>query len=295
MNPSDHPATVDARFLPFNSRPAQDVRLVLAPRSAVRMDTSLYMPRQSFSAIVTADLGIVVERDMRFGVNQRGEHMSAGTTTPTTVWQFAQADTVASRQTFFTVLNPNPAAPAVVTATLLDLNGKPISAQTIIVDPLHRGNIKVNAMVGDQAAVSALVTSNLAVVVERPQYVGPANLDQAIAGSDILGRNGGAPTWSFPAGSTLDGDQSTAFLFNPGTHPATVTVRFFPSLAGETSRTIVVAGNSRVTYDVNARSGLPGTRFGVTLESANGAPIVAELGIWNPALARLDSSQGIAG
>src|SRR6202043_3488954 len=107
-----------------------------------------------------------------------------------TIWLFAQGESSADRQTFFTILNPNQAAPAAVTATFFDKTGKPVGSQTIVVNPRRRGNIKLNDLL-PSAEVAAVLTSNVPVVVERPLYQGPANLGLATSGSVIFGRNGG--------------------------------------------------------------------------------------------------------
>src|SRR5262249_52194677 len=124
MNPNTSYATIDLRLLPFNNRPAREVRFVVAPRSNIMVDVGQYMPGQSVAAIVTADKGVVVERTMRFGLGSRGAHDKIATVTPSTVWIFAQGESSGDRQTFFTILNPNQAAPAAVTATFFDVTGR---------------------------------------------------------------------------------------------------------------------------------------------------------------------------
>src|SRR5664279_4575303 len=161
------------------------------------------------------------ERTMRFGAGGRGAHDKIGVTTTSTLWFFAQGQTSGDRQTFFTILNPNQAAPAAVTATFFDRTGKPVGSKTIVVNALRRGNIKLNDVLPN-AEVATILTSNVPVVVERPDYNGPANLALASSGSVIFGRNGGGLSWALPGGSTADGTQSKIFLFNPGLTVATV-------------------------------------------------------------------------
>ena len=222
MNPNTSVATVDVRFLPFNGKPPKEVRFSVPAQANIRINVGQYMPGLSVSTIVTADKGVVVERGMQFGQGQRGAHDKVGITTASTVWLFAQADTSASRQAFLTILNPNQAAPAAVTATFYrherstawgqDHRGQPVTAWE------HQGEHVLSS-----ATVSVVVSSNVPVVVERPQYEGPADLDKAQSGSDVFGRNGGATSWVFPGGSLGTGTQEQLYLFNPGTK--TVQVR----------------------------------------------------------------------
>lgn len=292
MNPNTSFANVDVRFLPFNGRPPREVRFSVPARSNLRIDAGQYMPAQSISAIVTADKGIVVERTMRFGLNRRGAHDKIGVATASTVWLFAQGNSNARRQTFLTILNPNPAAPAAITATFYDGRGQPVGTRTIVVDPLHRGNIKVNDILAS-AQVAVVVTSNVPVVVERPQYVGPANLALAPAGSDIFGRNGGGTSWMFPSAGAATGDQDQYFLFNPGLRPVEVTATFYTSTGAVLHQSLTLAPNSRSLLDATTVPGLPSGSFGVVLAGTGGV-FVAEQSTLNSAGQRYSSTQGIA-
>src|SRR5262249_25827390 len=160
-------------------------------------------------------------RSMRFGLNGRGAHDKVGITTASTVWMFAEALAAPDRQTFFTVLNPNQAAPAAVTATYFDKAGKPVGTQTVVTNPLRPGNIKLNDVLAS-AEVAAVLTSNVPVVAERPLYESSPDLGTAPSGSVVFGRNGGSLGWAFPDGSTGNGDQTQMYLFNPALKPVQV-------------------------------------------------------------------------
>jgi hypothetical protein len=293
MNPQTTFATIDVRFLPFNNRPAREVRFVLQPRSNLEIDAATYMPGQSISTIVTADKGVVVERSMRFGSAGRGAHDKIGVTAASTVWLFAEAESSADSQTFFTVLNPNQAAPAAVTATFFDRSGKPIGARTIVVDPLHRGNIKLNDVL-PTAQVATILTSNVPVVVERPLYQGPANLGADRSGSVTFGRNGGGLSWAFPGASTANGDQATLYLFNPGLTAATVHASFYTEAGAVVSQDYTLAPNSVTLASANSVPGLGATAFGAVLKSTNNQVFIAELGLLNTAAQHATSMQGVS-
>jgi hypothetical protein len=294
MNPNTRFVTVDIRFLPFNGRPLKEVRFTIGPRSLIRFDAGLYMPAQSISAIVTANAGVVVERTVRFGINRRGAHDAVGIAQASTIWLFAQGNTAPDRQTFLTVLNPNPAAPAVVTATLYDATGRAVGTRTIMVQALRRGNIKLNDIVS-QADVSVVVASSVPVVVERPQYLGPADLGRAIAGSDEFGRNGTAATWTFPTGDTSGQTQQQFSLFNPGLQTIQVTATFYPA-TGDTpiTRTLQIDPFHRALLLANTLPGLPAGAFGAVMTSTSGHTFIAEQRTSNGVEGRLSSTQGIA-
>jgi len=293
MNLATTYATIDVRFLPFNNRPAREVRFVMQARSNITIDAGQYMPGQSISAIVTADQDVVVERSMRFGVGSRGASDKIGVTGASTVWLFAGGESSGDSQTFFTILNPNEAAPAAVTATYFDRTGKPVGSQTIVVNPLHRGNIKLNDVLPN-AQVATILTSNVPVVVERPTYNGPANLSLARSGSVTFGRNGGGLSWAFPGGSTANGTQSQIILFNPGLTFATLHATFYTDSGAMASLDLTLAPNSDTVLNVNAVPGLAAGHYGAVLTSTNNHVFLAEQSELNTGTQQATSTQGAA-
>jgi hypothetical protein len=216
-----------------------------------------------------------------------------GINAASTVWLFAGGESSADRQTFFTILNPTAAAPAAVTATYFDHHGTPIGSQTIVVDPLHRGNIKLNDVL-PSARVATILTSNVPVVIERPMYEGTPNLGLARSGSVVFGRNGGALTWSFPDGSTANGDQTRLYLFNPGLKANQVQATFYGRSGAPLTQSYTLAPDSDTVIAANTVPGLPAGHFGVVLKSVGGQVIVAEMGTINPITQRATSVQGVA-
>jgi len=293
MNPSPAVASVDVRFLPFNGGALKEERFTVSPRSTIRVDAGQYVPGQSIGAIVSANQGIVVERTLRFGAGGRGADDAMGIASSSTVWLFAQGNTSSARQTFLTILNPNQASSATVTATLFDSNGKPVGMKTIVVDALHRGNIKLNSIVAS-GDVAVSVVSSVPIVVERPQYVGPADLSQAPAGSDIFGRNGGGLSWMFPSGDTSGGNQESLYFYNPGLLPVNVTVTFYTNTGDTVQKDVTLAPNSRSVLNVNDVSGLAHGPFGAVARATNGRLFLAEQSTFNAQSHRYGGTQGIA-
>ncbi|HXT37801.1 MAG TPA: DUF5719 family protein, partial [Chloroflexota bacterium] len=293
MNPNNAYATIDVRFLPFNNRPAKEIRFVMQPESNIQINAGQYMPGLSIAAIVTADHAVVVERSMRFGSGGRGAHDKIGVTSASTIWQFAHGESAPNRQTFFTILNPNQAAPAAVTATFYDHTGRPVGSSTVIIDPLHRGNIKLNDIL-PVAQVATVLTSNVPVVVERPSYDGPPNLGLAGDGSDVFGQNGGGLSWAFPGATTAPGNVSQLFLFNPGLKAVAVHATFYSDLGATVTQDYTLAPNSDTVLTVNSVPGMPQGRYGAVLKSTNGAVFLAEQSNRNAGLRQMSSTQGIS-
>ena len=293
MNPGTTTATIDVRFLPFNNHPVQETRFVMQPRSNISIDASQYIPRQSFSTIVTSDQNVVVERAMRFGANGRGADDKIGSNSAATVWNFAYAESAGDRQTFFTVLNPNQASPAAVTATFFDQTGKPVGTQTIVVDALHRGNIKLNDVLAG-AKVATVLTSNVPVVVERPVYQSSPDLNSAAAGDVSFGRNSGGLSWAFPSLSTAGTDSSNLYFFNPGVKTVTALVTFYTATGNTATQPVTIPANGDVVLNVNSVPNIPAGALGAVVKSTNGHSFVAEEIVLNPTTQRFDSIEGIA-
>jgi hypothetical protein len=293
MNPSTHVATIDVRFLPFNNRPAQETRFVMQPRANIRINASQYIPNQSFSVIVTSDQNVVVERGLRFGAGGRGADDKIGTNSASAVWDFAYGDSAPDRQTFFTILNPNQASPAAVTATFFDRSGKPVGTKTVVVDALHRGNIKLNDVLAN-VKVATVMTSNVPVVVERPVYQSSPNLRSAPSGGVAFGRNGGGLAFAFPGLSTAGGDDARLYLFNPGVNTVTVHATFYTTTGTSATQDVTLPPNSDIVLSVNSVPGLSAGPLGAILRSGNNQAFVAEQTILNPTTQRFSSMEGIA-
>jgi hypothetical protein len=292
-NPSTRYANVDVRFLPFNGKPPKDVRFTAAPRSNLDIDTGQYMPRQSFSVIVTADQGVVMDRTIRFGPNHRGATVGHGITDASMIWQFAQGTSAGDRQTFLTILNPNESTAATVTATYYDAGGAPVGNKTIVVEALRRGNIKLNDALPN-ASVAMLISSSAPVVVESPLYRGPANLDQATAGLVVSGRNGGGLSWLFPGGSLTTGAADGYYFYNPGQAPNTIVATFYTGAGQTMQESIVIGPNSTGHLSTRGISGPANSTYGVQFTSTRQQVFVVEQQTVNAAAGQFDGTQGVA-
>ena len=175
------------------------------------VDINSQMPSLSLSIIADSDQPVVVERTLTFSSNGYGLTTRAGTHTPATSWIFAEGTTVNKFQTFLTILNPNP-APALVTASFFGRTGGSLGSKTLLVAGRSRANLKENDFLS-ASGIATVLTSNLPVVVERPEYFGSPN-GANIAGSDVFGRNGAGVRWSFPGGNT-PGQQRVPVALQP--------------------------------------------------------------------------------
>ncbi|GAC1435982.1 MAG: hypothetical protein NVSMB65_10040 [Chloroflexota bacterium] len=291
LNPGTSSTVATLNLLPFNGRPARTIPYVIPPQRMVFVRVNDLMPRQSLSALVTSTQPVVVERTMTFGTGDYGAHAKQGTTLSSVAWYFAEGSTLNNFETFLTVLNPNPAQVAFVTASYFSRTGASLGNQTIQIDPLHRGNFKLNDLVRSNA-VATIVSANVPVVVERPLYFGPPN-GGATAGTDVFGRNGTGTSFAFPEGNTSL-MREFLLLFNASGQTARVRATFYTNAGQVVTKDIVVPPFTRQNIDVNRDvPGLPLGDHGVVVRSTNNVGIVVEQSIFPPGFRTGSSSQGI--
>jgi Family of unknown function (DUF5719) len=138
-----------------------------------------------------------------------------------------------------------------------------------------------------------VLTSDQPLVVEWSGY-GSAPNGPRTAGSDVVGRNGPAPRWSFPGGDTRPGQREVLLLANP----SAATVRVVATLYGSDGRTVqqhvTLPPYGQSTLDVG-RS-FPGATgvHGVSVTSTNGDGFLAEQTVFAANGSTLQRTQGLA-
>ena len=283
-------ASVVLHLLPFGGHPGRDVPVTVAAHSNHTVDINSLMPNQSLSIIATSDHPVVVERSMSFSSDGYGLTTRTGTHIPATSWIFAEGTTTTRFQTFLTILNPN-TTPARVTASFFGSTGGSLGSRTIEVAGRSRANIKLNDFL-HASGIASVVTSDLPVVVERPEYFGSPN-DPNIAGSDVFGRNGAGARWSFPGGNTANSNEYL-LLYNPSFATVPVDVTFYGTNGKTMTKRVYVPPTVRFNINVNTLAAGFDPAHGAVLRSASAEGFVAEQTIFAPNLSTLRSTQGFA-
>jgi hypothetical protein len=178
-----------------------DVYLDLEPhsRKTVAVDQIKGWEQKAFSAKVKCDTPVAAERAMYFTYNGiTGGHDAFGSPAPATSWFLAEGYTAQGFDTYVLLFNPNRESANVSVRFLL--NGGRFIDKTYKVAPESRYTIAVDKVEGLAAQeVSAAVSSNLPIVVERSmyfRYLGKAG------GSCEHGVTGAAARWFFAEGYT---------------------------------------------------------------------------------------------
>ncbi len=134
-----------------------------------------------------------------------------------------------------------------------------------------RATLDVNAAVGPDRDVSALVTADRSIVAERPMYF---DYGGWTGGSDVVGAPAPATSWYFAEGYTGEGFDEYVCVLNPGDTRSDLTFRFQTEEAGEVVRSgYSVGAHARATFLVND---LLGPGYQASLELTATSPVVAE-------------------
>jgi subtilase family serine protease len=201
----------------------------------------------------------------------------ARTVPASTRWYMAEGHVGNHFQEWLTLENPSVSSFAHVTVNYL-LRGKGPFSQSLTLNPSTRSTINVNdalhvnsnSSVGQD--VSLYITSDIAIVAERPIYF--TFLGNTLGGSDIIGQTQTAMHFTFANGETLPGFYTFITALNPiGQPTATVTVSYFSggALIGQAS--ITIPAGQRNTLVANNTLGT-GKSFYIQVDSNQ--PVVVE-------------------
>jgi streptogramin lyase len=230
----------------------------------------------SLAAIVTASsscAGVVAERPMYFS-NFHVTSSSAvssgtdvvGATTLSTTYYFADVPTGSSSSgsytSYITILNPNTTT-ANVTVNYY-ANGSKVQSQTLAVPSTSRGTIPPGAVTMPQH-VTAVVTSDQPIMVERPTYFTGVN---HISGAyDVVGAPKSASDWLFAEGYTGTGFQEYLTIANlDPANTASVTVTLKSGSGATNSTNLSVGPQSQMIWNVNSANTFSGATPEVSAE-----------------------------
>lgn len=283
LNPGYRTAHVHIVWPLFNGRAPVVHDVTLAPRTRMAIPVNAYVYRASHATVVTSDQPIVASRSILFGVDHQGADSKAGVTHGSTTLYFAEGSTNNGFEEYLTILNPSGSQRARVTAQFYNRSGALLGTRTIVVDPLHRGNIKVNDVVHD-TAISTVLRSTIPIVAERAMYIGAPNGSGA-GGTDVYGRATPAQGWAFASGDTHSGHSEFELLFNEHDVASRIQATYYAANGQTVTQTFSLPAHTRMNIDVTRMvSGLPRGYHGVILRSLNGVSFIAEQAIYANAM-----------
>ncbi len=169
-NPGEKAARVSVEYL-FGTEPA--TRRSYAVPAGSRFSLSLNQEvgeGRDVSVAITSDVPILAERPMyfRYAARASGGHCVNGVAAASTTWYFAEGCSRDGFDLFLCIGNPNQRT-AAVSITFLDEAGRE-SGVELSIAPASRTTLRVNDLVGGGHDISAVVSSDSDIVVERPMY-----------------------------------------------------------------------------------------------------------------------------
>ena len=137
--------------------------------------------------------------------------------------------------------------------------------------PRSRFTVNVNNDVARQHDVSAYISSELPIVVERPMYfLYNSVIDE---GSNAMGVCRPGSSWYLAEGCTRSGFEEWICLMNPGDEAAEVVLRFMLEDSSEREHVVSVPPGTRVTVKVND---VVGPEHDVSTEVMSDRPVIVE-------------------
>ena len=286
-NPTAIAAHVLARYQKDDGTVVSDSRTMLPfSRLTIDVDNLSSMASAAFSSLIEADVQVVADRTMTWGVGGYGSHAERGVLTRTaTTWFLAEGATHGSFDLFYLIQNPGPVAAEVEIAYLRPAPLTPI-IRPYVVNPNSRQTIRVDDVPGlAETDVSAAIrtTNGVPIIVERAMYF--TRPDQIYAaGHESAGVTAPQTRWFLAEGATGSFFNMFILLANPSTDAADVQMEYLLTNGQTITRTHTVGAGNRLTLNVAEEAPeLASANMSTVVTSTNGVPIVVERAMWWPA------------
>jgi hypothetical protein len=293
LNPGSSIAQVRIAWPLFNGKAPVVRDVTLAPRTHLTIPVNAYVIRASHATTVTSDQPVVASRTMYFGLGQQGAHAREGAVRADTTLYFAEGSTNNGFEEYLTILNPSATQTAQVSATFYNRQGAHLGTATILIEPLHRGNIKVNDLARD-SAIATVLQSTIPVVAERSMYFGAPNGGSA-DGTVVFGQAKPANAWAVASGNTQGARSEFELLFNPNPTSSTIVATYYGEDGRVLQKTFTLPGRTRLNIDVTlAVPELSRGLHGVVLQSVNGVSFVAEQALYDNGMRSGSASNGVS-
>ena len=224
------------------------MRYNLKPRSRTSVDLDqLVGDNQAITAEVQGDEPIISGR--RIARTGNAGSYSVGTMAPSTQWYFADGYTIAPFQEYLTIVNPSDHVAHVHVHAVSDQGDT--RDGSLAIAPSSRGVVRVSDLLSNKA-VSATVSSDVAVVAERTEVFGSNN--QGI--TTAVGATTGVTSAYLDPGHLPAGTQGHISLYNPHSQTAHVVLTLLDKGGAPVHNlTVTLKPGARSTVDLSAKYG----------------------------------------
>ncbi|MBI4321379.1 MAG: N-acetylmuramoyl-L-alanine amidase [Chloroflexi bacterium] len=264
MNPNATPARVYASFYDEGGK-VERREFAVQPRRRTSIYLSQILKGAAVAMKIESDGVIFAERSMFFG---HDGHSTAGTTTLSKTWYFAEGSTEPAFEEWLLVFNPNEARANVI-VTYFKPDGSTVS-KSYVASPQARLNIWANKDVPG-TALAAKVEADVPIVAERSMYS-----DSGKSGHNSMGAPNLSQTWYFAEGATGSNFDTWILVANPNPEPTEVKATLLRESAPPELRTYVMPPRTRLNIWLNREVG-PGA-VATKIEATR--PIVAERSVY---------------
>ncbi len=249
QNPADEEAKVQVTYMLGTGENIQkDYTVGPKSRFTVNVNSDVGPDKDVSARVVSTNwVPVMAERPMYF--NYRGSwtggHDVAGANFPASRWYFAEGCTRAGFEEWLCLQNPG-SFPAEVDITYMLGTGEN-RIQEITVAPRSRYTVDVNAFLGPEQDVSALVYSDNPIVAERPMYFNYHGV--WTGGHDVVGATYTKDRWFFAEGCTREGFEEWLCIQNPNEGPVDVNITYMLGTGENKTRGLSVPGRTRTTVN----------------------------------------------
>ena len=255
-NPNNAAATANVTYF-FSDGTTKDASYSVpaAGRTTVNINSEVGPDKEVSIRVLSETANLVAERPMYFNYQGvwTGGSDAVGATAPDNNWYFAEGTTLSGFDEYITVLNPTDSPANLTFKYMVEGSGEQDFPGSVRAH--SRATFSTRNQIGDGRNASLHLSSDHAVVAERPMYF---NYHGAwTGGHNVVGANAPSNTWYFAEGTTRSGFEEWLCLQNPGDSPITVNARYLlgPGQGDPISNTYTVPAKQRLTVSVNAEVG----------------------------------------
>jgi len=271
QNPEGREAVVEVEYMMENGASLERTYRVSPWSRGTVLVNGEVGPDHDVSMRVTSQTPIVAERPVYFLYQGMwdGGHNVMGAAQPETEWYFAEGCTRTGFNQWLCLQNPNEEATTARIVYIMEDGGR--IEREYCLAPRSRFTVNVNNDVARQHDVSACISSELPIVVERPMYfLYNSIIDE---GSNAMGVCKPGSSWYLAEGCTRAGFEEWICLMNPGEETAQVALRFMLEDTSQREHVVSVPPGTRVTVKVND---IVGPEHDVSCEVMSDRPVIVE-------------------